>query len=82
MSEHPAAVVAHMHIAFHKGAAMIHFTMQAAGCVAAVSALFESTRDYCNGWLCSGQPDFAVAITPQDIAFEREKSLRRMPWRL
>ena len=55
---------------------MIHFTMQAAGCIAAVSALFESTRDYCKGWLCGGEPDFAVAISPEDIAFEREKSLQ------
>lgn len=55
---------------------MIHFTMQAAGRIAAVSALFDSTRDYCKEWLCSREPDFAVAITPEDIAFEREKSLR------
>lgn len=55
---------------------MEQFTMQAAGRVVAVSALFASTRMYCAAYLCDGEPDFSVTITPQDIAFEREKAAK------
>ena len=55
---------------------MTEFTMRVAGRVAAVSALFDSTRAYCADYLCEGPADFAVRITPQDIAFERDVSLR------
>lgn len=55
---------------------MTEFTMRVAGRVAAVSALFESTRAYCADYLCEGPADFAVRITPQDIAYERSVSLR------
>ncbi len=54
---------------------MIEFTMRVAGRVAAVSALFDSTRAYCADYLCEGPADFAVRITPQDIAFERSVKL-------
>lgn len=50
--------------------------MQAAGRVVAVSALFESTRKHCAAYLCDGRPDFSVNITPQDLAFEREKAAK------
>ncbi len=53
---------------------MTEFTMKTAGCVAAVRALFPSTRVYCSDYLCDGEPDFSVSITPADIAFEREKA--------
>ncbi len=55
---------------------MEQFLMQAAGRVVAVSALFESTRQYCSEYLCEGEPDFSVTITPQDLAFEREKAMQ------
>lgn len=55
---------------------MTEFTIRIAGQVAAVSALFESSRDYCRDYLCGEKPDFAVAITPDDIDLEREKSAR------
>jgi len=55
---------------------MINFTMRIAGRTAAVSAMFESTRDYCAAYLCGGESDFSIAISPEDIAFEREKSVR------
>jgi len=53
---------------------MKHFTIRIAGRVAKVSAMFESTRDYCADYLCDASPDFEIAISPEDIAFEREKS--------
>ena len=55
---------------------MTEFMIGIAGRVAAVSALFESTRDYCGKYLCGGTADFAVAIAPEDLAYEREKSAR------
>lgn len=53
---------------------MTEFSIRIAGRVAAVSALFESTRTYCAAYLCDDAPDFAVSISPEDICFEREKS--------
>lgn len=55
---------------------MTEFTIRIAGQVAAVNALFESSRDYCRDYLCDEKPDFSVAITPADIALEREKTAR------
>ena len=53
---------------------MTDFTMRIAGRVAAVSAIYESTRSYCADYLCEDAADFEICITPSDIAFEREKS--------
>lgn len=53
---------------------MTEFTIRIAGRVAAVSARFSSTRSYCEKYLCDAAPDFAVSISPEDIAYEREKS--------
>lgn len=50
---------------------MVQFTMQAAGRVVAVSALFESTRKFCETYLFEAEPDFSVEITAQDIEFEQ-----------
>lgn len=47
--------------------------MQAAGRVVAVSALHSSTRDFCQKYLCEGDPDFSVTITPEDLEFEQNK---------
>ena len=55
---------------------MVEFTIRIAGRVVAVSALFESTRKFCAGYICDEKPDFAVTITEQDIAFEREKAAK------
>lgn len=54
---------------------MADFNIQIAGQVAAVSSIFESTRDYCGSYLTRKSPDFTVAVTREDIAFEREKSI-------
>lgn len=55
---------------------MTNFTIEIAGRVIAVSALFESTRSFCGEYLCRGVPVFSVDITMDDIAFERTESLR------
>lgn len=55
---------------------MTEFTIRIAGRVAAVSALYASTRSFCEEYLCDAAPDFAVSVSPEDICFEREKSAR------
>ena len=56
---------------------MTEFTMEIAGRVAAVAAMFESTRNYCEAYLVPGEPDFTVRMEPEDLRFEREKSARQ-----
>ena len=53
---------------------MTDFRIKIAGRVAAVRAMFPSTRDYCRDYLWDAAPDFTIEISPADIAFEREKS--------
>ena len=55
---------------------MTEFTIEIAGRVVAVSAMFPGTRSFCEEYLCQGQPDFSVTTSMADIAFEREKSAR------
>lgn len=55
---------------------MTGFQIQIAGRVAAVRALYDSTREFCKDYLCDGDADFSVEISVEDIAFEREKSAR------
>ena len=38
----------------------------------AVTSLFESTRDYCRKYLTEGTPDFSLAVSREDLAFEQE----------
>ena len=55
---------------------MINFKVRFAGRVVEVFVEHTSTRDYCSGYICEDMPEFSVTITPEDIAFEREKSAR------
>ena len=55
---------------------MNDFSIQLAGKIVAVSAMKESARTIFQKYLCEGEPDFSVTVTQQDIAFEREKSVR------
>ena len=55
---------------------MDQFTMKIAGQVVRVDAQYPSTREYCNEYLCEGEPDFSVVITPRDIDLEGEISDR------
>lgn len=50
---------------------MAEFYMEIAGRVAAVSSLFESTRDYCQAYLTREKPDFFVAVSREDLIFEQ-----------
>lgn len=52
---------------------MAEFRMQIAGCTAAVTSLFESTRDYCRRYPSEDTPDFFIRVTPADL--EREQQL-------
>ena len=47
------------------------FQLLIAGRVAAVSCLFESTRDYCRAYLTEGTPDFSISVLPADLVFEQ-----------
>lgn len=51
---------------------MAEFTIEIAGCRAAVTSLFASTRDYCGKYLTEGEPHFRIAVTRQDLTFEQE----------
>ena len=47
------------------------FRMKIAGQVGAVEALFESTAQYFRPYLTEEEPDFSVAVHPEDLAFEQ-----------
>ena len=51
---------------------MAEFSIRIAGCTAAVTSLFDSTRDYCARYLTDAQPDFTVTVTREDLAFEQD----------
>ena len=51
---------------------MAQFLIRIAGQTAAVTSLFESTRDYCRKYLAGGEPDFSVTVAREDLAFEQE----------
>lgn len=55
---------------------MTEFSMKVAARVVKVSAMFDSSKEYCKGYFCDQQPDFSVELTAADIAFERDKSLK------
>lgn len=54
---------------------MAHFTIEIAGKRAAVTSLFDSTRDYCRRYLTEEPPDFAVTVIPADLEFEQGELL-------
>ena len=51
---------------------MAEFLMEIAGLTGQVESLFESTRDYCRKYLAETEPDFAVTVSREDLAFEQE----------
>lgn len=53
---------------------MTDFTIKLAGQAVAVHALHESSRDYCQGYLCEEQATVSIVMTLDDIALEREKN--------
>lgn len=64
---------------------MAEFCIKIAGFTAAVTSLFDSTKDYCRAYLTGDAPDFFIRVTPEDLAYEqdfldreaREEGLRR-----
>ena len=55
---------------------MTEFNIDLAGRKIGISALYESSRDFCKDYICSGAADFSLSVSPDDIRFEREKSAR------
>ena len=51
---------------------MAEFRIKIAGQVAAVTSLFESTRDYCRKYLTEEPPQCYLTVTREDLAFEQE----------
>lgn len=52
---------------------MADFSIEIAGHVAAVSSLFDSTKDYCRDFLTDQAPEFRIHITREDL--QREQRL-------
>lgn len=55
---------------------MLEFIIEVAGRRVAVRALFDSTREYCAGYLCGGEAELGLEIGPGDIDRERMKNAR------
>ena len=51
---------------------MAEFRIRIAGKTAAVTSLFDSTKDYCRRYLTEEAPDFFITVTREDLAFEQE----------
>ncbi len=51
---------------------MAEFTIEIAGCRAAVTSLFASTRDYCGKYLAEGAGDCHITVCREDLDFEQE----------
>ena len=54
---------------------MAEFTIEIAGVRAAVSSLFDSTRDYCRNYLSEGAAEVSVTVTREDLEFEQAELL-------
>ena len=52
---------------------MAEFRIKIAGAVAEVTSRFDSSRDYCGKYLTEEEPDFALKVTSEDLAFEQEQ---------
>ena len=56
---------------------MLDFNISLAGRTVAVTAMYDSTRDFCSDYLTdSREADFAVSVSEEDVAIERERSAR------
>ena len=50
---------------------MESFTMEIAGLPVCVQPMFESTKEYCRPYLTDKEPELAVRVTEEDLAFEQ-----------
>lgn len=48
------------------------FTIKLAGVPIGVHALYDNSRDFCEGYLCEEEPVLEIIMTPEMIAAERE----------
>lgn len=55
---------------------MTTITLSLAGFCVEINAIYPSTRTFCRDYLCEGEPEFSITISPEDITFEREKSAK------
>ncbi len=51
----------------------VTFKIKIADCIAGVTALYDSTYEFCRDYLTDGPFDFSVDITENDIKYERAK---------
>ena len=51
---------------------MAEFRIKIAGKTTAVTSLYDSTKDYCRAYLTEEEPDHAVTVSREDLAFEQE----------
>lgn len=51
---------------------MAEFCIKIAGFTAAVTSLFDSTRDYCRAYLTGDAPDFFIRVTSEDLTYEQD----------
>lgn len=54
---------------------MTDFVIKVAGETVAVHACFESSREYCQDFLCDEKPDFSITVNEGDLAHERGKNI-------
>lgn len=47
-----------------------------AGKLIEITSIYPDVHEYCKDYAADGEPDFSVEITPQDIAYEREKTAK------
>lgn len=55
---------------------MYEFTISLAGKNIGLTSGYDRLARYCCEYLTDSEPDFYVKVTPEDIAYEREKSIR------
>lgn len=55
---------------------MIEFTIRIADKVFFINALYDNSRTYCAEYICHGEAENTITITPADITKERELAIR------
>lgn len=51
---------------------MAEFSIRIAGYTTRIISLFDSTRDYCRKYLSEETPEWDIAVTREDLAYEQE----------
>ena len=55
---------------------MTNFSIRLANRVIGISAIYDSTRNFCNDYLTEDLPELTVTVTQADVEYERNKSIR------